>query len=90
MNKEEAVFEQLTLSDFEMWSSNNSEDKRILVRYYCLCCLFWVNWTGWSGEFHVVIEHSERNQTSNRPQKFHLEHFEREIDYILPRGFLLP
>ena len=74
MDKEQAVFEQLTLSDFKKWSSlasktfnnytiamtNNSVKIRISsVWCFYLCYLFLVYSTGCSGEFHLVFKHCQ-------------------------------
>ena len=72
IDEEQAVFEQLTLSDYKKQSSTalktfnnyiiivtNSSDK---LEYYdwdvfVSVAYFWVNSTGCSGEFHVAFEH---------------------------------
>ena len=85
MDKEQAVFEQITLSDLKNSSStalktfsnytiirtNNSyKISKLWVWCFDLCCLFWVNSTGYSDEFHVVFKHFQNLENLD------VEHFE--------------
>ena len=67
MDKKQAVFEQLTLSDFKMWSSTalktfnnytiivtNNSDK---IRISRISCGVFVFVAGCYGEFHAVFKH---------------------------------
>ena len=70
MYKEQAVFEQLTLSDFKKWSSSasktfnnytitmtNNSDKEYEFGVFIYVAYFCVYSTGWSGEVRVVFKH---------------------------------
>ena len=71
IDEEQAVFEQLTLNDFKKWNPTalntfnnstiimtNKSDKIRMSWVWCfyLCCFFWVNVAGCSGEFRVVFK----------------------------------
>ena len=87
MNKEEAVFEQLTLSDFEMWSSNNSEDKRILVRYYCLCCLFELTELAGLVNFMLLLNILKEIRPQTDPKNFILNILKEKLTISCLVGF---
>ena len=64
VDEEQAVFEHLTLNDFKMWSSivfktfnNYSIIMKNRISEVWLCCYFWVNATGCSGEFQFFLYH---------------------------------
>ena len=72
MDEEQAVFEQLSLSNHKKWNSTalkafnsstiimtSNSDKIRMSCVWCfwLYCCFWVNSTPCSGEFHAVFKH---------------------------------
>ena len=82
VDEEQAVFEQLTLNDFKMWSwtvfktFNNysiimkNSTYKIRISGVWLCCYFWVNATGCSVEFYIFLDHFlHRGLFSLKPQK---------------------
>ena len=73
-DEEHAEFEQLTLSNFNMWSpaalktftnysiimaSISNNIRNHVSGTVFPVANFWLNSTGWSGKFHVAFEHFE-------------------------------
>ena len=74
MDKEQAVFEQITLT---MILTGNSE--KISVVFFVSVACFRVNSTGFSGKFHVVLKHFQNLENLILKEILHI--------YILPCKF---